>query len=210
MHRSSTLLFLTLAAGGATCFTEPARAGGPFGIDHETALDERGIWGRQYQTALESGVIAVELAGALWEGSDSKVGKTYWEAVDSSAVSAVAAIALKRAFGRARPSQGDGPNAWFKGSCCESFPSGEVTLQASFVTPFIANYAGENKWVWALELLPVYDAVARVKSHAHWQSDVLAGWALGTAAGYWSSTRSVPLSVRILPRGLTVGFSKRF
>jgi undecaprenyl-diphosphatase len=201
---------LALAAGASTLCAGHARAGGPFGIDHEVALDERGIWGRQYQTALENGVIVFELASALWEGSDSKLGKTSWEAVDSSAISAVAAVALKRALGRARPAQENDPNAWFKGSCCESFPSGEVTLQASFVTPFIANYARDNAWIWALELLPAYDAMARVKSRAHWQSDVLAGWALGSGIGYWSATRSVPISVEILPRAVTVGISKRF
>jgi undecaprenyl-diphosphatase len=85
-----------------------------------------------------------------------------------------------------------------------------VTLQASFVTPFIANFGREHPWVWALELLPLYDSLARLKSQAHWQSDVIAGWALGTAVGYWSTTRTTPLSVQILPRGLSVGFSKRF
>ena len=74
------------------------------------------------------------------------------------------ATGLKDAFGRARPSQGNNPNLWFQGSGHQSFPSGEVTLQASFVTPFIVNYAADNPWVWALEALPAYDAVARVKS----------------------------------------------
>jgi len=32
---------------------------GPFGIDHELALDQRGIWARKYQTGLEYGVVAV-------------------------------------------------------------------------------------------------------------------------------------------------------
>jgi undecaprenyl-diphosphatase len=200
-----------IAASGLFAFMpRTALAAGAFGIDHVVALDENGIWARSNQTALETGVIAAELAGALWFGSGDKLGKTFWQTLDSSAVSAVAALALKRGFGRARPSQGGNPDSWFKGSCCESFPSGEVTLQASFVTPFIANYAGESKWIWALELLPAYDAVARVKSHAHWQSDVIAGWALGSAVGYWSSTRATPVSVQILPRGVTVGFSKRF
>jgi undecaprenyl-diphosphatase len=83
-------------------------------------------------------------------------------------------------------------------------------LQASFVTPFIVNYARRNPWVWALEILPAYDAVARVKSQAHWQTDVLAGWALGTAVGYVSTTWKTPMFVQILPHGLVVGFSKRF
>ena len=117
---------------------------------------------------------------------------------------------FKYAFGRPRPYQGDNPNAWFKGSSYQSFPSGEVTLQASFVTPFIVDYWREHPWVFALEALPVYDAVARLKSQAHWQTDVIAGWALGTGVGYWSTTRAIPISVQILPGGLSVGFSRRF
>jgi undecaprenyl-diphosphatase len=49
-----------------------------------------------------------------------------------------------------------------------------------------------------------------MKSQAHWQSDVIAGWALGSAAGYWATTLGTPLSVRVLPGGLSVGFNKRF
>ena len=85
-----------------------------------------------------------------------------------------------------------------------------MTLQASFVTPFIVDYAHEHPWVWALEILPVYDAIGRLKSHAHWQTDVIAGWALGTGIGYWSAKRQVPLSVQLLPGGISVGLSKRF
>jgi undecaprenyl-diphosphatase len=180
------------------------------GFDHEWTLDENGIWARKYQTALQDGVIALEVVGSLWYGNDDELGHTYWQTVDASVISGVAAQLLKYGFSRARPYQGDNPNAWFKGSGYQSFPSGEVTLQASFVTPFIVNYGRQDPWVWALELLPAYDAVARLKSQAHWQTDVIAGWALGTGVGYWSTTRAVPLSVQILPRGLSVGFSKRF
>ncbi len=184
--------------------------GGPLGIDHEVGFDQSGIWARKYQTALENGVIAVELAGALWFGNDDKLGHTFWQTIDASVISGVAATILKKTTGRARPSQGNDPNAWFKGSCCESFPSAEVTLQASFVTPFIVDYAHDHPWIWALEILPVYDAAARLKSHAHWQTDVIAGWVLGSGVGYWSAQRQIPLSVKLLPGGLSVGISKRF
>jgi undecaprenyl-diphosphatase len=180
------------------------------GIDHELPLDQNGIWGRQYQTGLQDAVIGLELAGSLWFGNDNELGHTFWQTIDSSAVSGIGATALKYAFSRARPSQGNNPNQWFKGSGHQSFPSGEVTLQASFVTPFIANYGRQEPWVWALEILPLYDSFARLKSQAHWQTDVIAGWALGTAVGYWSTTRATPLSVQLLPGGLSVGFSKRF
>jgi undecaprenyl-diphosphatase len=188
-----------------------ARAGDGFlGIDHELTLDQRGIWGRKYQVALEYGVIATEIGGALWLGNDDELGHTLWQTLDSTAVSSIAAEALKLSFSRARPDQGMGPNQWFKGRCCDSFPSGEVTLQASFVTPFIANYAHDHPWVWSLELLPAYDALARLKSQEHWQTDVIAGWVLGSAVGYWATTRITPLTVQFLPRGLSVGFYKRF
>jgi membrane-associated phospholipid phosphatase len=180
------------------------------GLDHELPLDQNGIWDRKYQNALQNGVIAAEIVGSLWLGNDKELGHTFWQTVDASVVSGISAQIMKRAFSRARPYQGNDPNLWFQGSGHESFPSGEVTLQASFVTPFIANYARENPWVWCLELLPAYDAVARLKSQAHWQTDVIAGWALGTAVGYWSTTRTTPISVAILPHGLTVGFYKRF
>jgi hypothetical protein len=199
-----------VAAVAVALFAQCAHAGGPFGIDHELTLDQSGIWARKYQTALETSVVAFEVAGSLWFGNDNELGHTLWQTVDSSVISGVGAQLLKYGFGRARPSQGNDPNAWFKGSHYQSFPSGEVTLQASFVTPFIANYARENPWIWSLEVLPLYDAIARMKSQAHWQSDVIAGWALGSAVGYWATTRDTPLSVQILPGGLSVGFSKRF
>lgn len=180
------------------------------GLDHEWSLDQSGIWARKYQTGLENGVVAVELAGALWLGNDNEAGHVFWQSIDSSVISGLAATALKKTTGRARPEQGQGPHAWFKGGCCESFPSAEVTLQASFVTPFIAHYAPTHPWVWAMEILPVYDGIARMKSQAHWQTDVIAGWLLGTGVGYWATTRSVPLSVQILPQGITIGIVKRF
>jgi|SRR5579872_2580178 len=180
------------------------------GFDHELPLDEHGIWARKYTVALEDGTWVLEIAGALWLGNDDRLGHTFWQTIDASVISGLGAEVLKYGFSRARPQQGDNPNKWFQGSCCQSFPSGEVTLQASFVTPFIANYAHEHPWIWAMEALPIYDGIARMKEQAHWQTDVIAGWALGSAIGYWSTTRAVPLSVQILPRGVSVGLSRRF
>ncbi len=180
------------------------------GLDHELGYDKDGLYSQNFQTGLEVGTIVVEAGGALWLGNDDPLGHTFWQAIDSSTIAGISSTALKYAFSRARPYQGDNPNLWFQGSGHQSFPSGEVTLQASFVTPFIVDYAKEHPWVWSLEFLPVWDAYARLKSQAHWQTDVIAGWALGTGVGYWSTTRATPLSVQILPRGISVGFSKRF
>src|ERR1700750_675787 len=80
------------------------------GIDHEWSLDQSGIWARKYQTGLEAGVIAVEVGGALWLGNDDEAGHVFWQSIDSSVISGLSAAALKRAFGRARPEQGQGPS----------------------------------------------------------------------------------------------------
>lgn len=198
-HRFVVAVLLALTTG-------MARAG----IDHEIGFDQSGIWARKYQTGLEFAVIATEIGGAVWLGNDDELGHVFWQTVDSSIITGISATILKKVTGRARPVQGNDSNRWFRGSCCESFPSGEVSLQASFVTPFIVRYAPEHPWVWALEILPAYDAMARLKSHAHWQTDVIAGWLLGSGIGYWAAKRSVPLTVEILPGGLSVGLSKRF
>ena len=129
-------------------------AGGPLGIDHELSFDEYGIWSKHYQKGLELGVIAIETGGAIWLGNDSRLGHTLWQSVDTTVVAGVAAQVLKRTFSRGRPDDGRGPDSWFQGSCCISFPSGEVTLQASFVTPIILNYREDHPWIWVLETLP--------------------------------------------------------
>ena len=183
---------------------------GPLGIDHKVPYDDHGIWSRKAQSNLEKATIATELIGALWLGTDDRLGKTFWRSVDASALDAITVLAAKRAFSRARPEQTDDPNQWFQGSGHTSFPSGEVSLQAAFVTPFIAEYAHDAPWVWALELLPAYDAVARVKTHGHWQSDVLVGWAVGTAFGLYAHGRTTPLTLGWTKDGAFVGFRKRF
>jgi undecaprenyl-diphosphatase len=85
-----------------------------------------------------------------------------------------------------------------------------VTLQASFVTPFILEYQQQDPWVWALEALPLYDAIARVKVQGHWQTDVLAGWALGTAFGIFAHNRKMPFFLGYVPHGIMVGWQKSF
>jgi membrane-associated phospholipid phosphatase len=180
-------------------------------FDHRVAVDDSGIWSRSTQNVLRYGAVAATLGGALWLGGEDPLGRTFWQSVDSMVVAQVTAEVAKRAFGRRRPSQTDDPHDWFNhDSCCRSFPSGEVTLQASVVTPFIVNYAAEHPWVWALEALPAYDAIARVKSGAHWQTDVLAGWALGTAVGYWSAKRDQPLFLQVMPHGIAAGIRMQF
>lgn len=184
--------------------------GGPFGIDHELGRGDNGVFNRSAQAGLEYGSVAFIAAGALLLGNDSELGHTFWQSADSSVLAGLSAQVLKHVFSRARPIQGDNPDAWFQGHGDQSFPSGEETLQAAWVTPFILDYYHEHPWIWSLELLPIYDGYARMKSQAHWQSDIIAAWLLGSGFGYWAAHRKVPLLVEILPDGVSVGFYKRF
>ena len=183
--------------------------GGPLGIDSRVTYDNSAIWARSNQNALIDSMIGIVGVGALWEGGEDRLGKTFWQSVDSGVISGVAAIALKYAFSRERPSQTSDPNRWFTGHG-QSFPSGEVTTTSSLVTPFVLEYGSDHPAVYALELLPLYDGIARVKTWGHWQSDVLAGFALGTATGYFLHRSGMPIILSVLPGGFEIGFRRRF
>jgi membrane-associated phospholipid phosphatase len=204
---SSAALALLLAALAAA---SAARAGGgPFGIDHRLSYDNSGIWARSNQNALIAVLLVGEVGGAVWEGGEERFGRTLWQSIDATVIGGVSSVVLKRVFSRERPDQTPDPNRWFKGGGNQSFPSGEVTITSAVVTPLVLEYGREHPAVYALELLPVYDAIARMKVRAHWQSDVIAGFALGAAAGYFAhARRGTPLVLSVMPHGVYVGLRK--
>jgi acid phosphatase family membrane protein YuiD len=211
--RTGRKLPAPLAAGAALLLlgaVSDCRAG----IDHLVPYDDSGIWKRSNQEVVEYGLIAAEVGGALWEGGESRLGKTFWRSIDSSVAAGLVAQVMKVAFSRVRPidsGPGGNPNLWFQGHGNESFPSGEVTAVSSIVTPFMLEYGHDHPGVYALALLPVYDAIARVKIQAHWQTDVLAGFALGSGTA-WLIHRSPnsPFILQVMPHGIYVGLKKSF
>ncbi len=184
------------------------------GIDHLVPYDDSGIWKRSNQQFLEYGLIAAEIGGGLWYGGETRLGATFWRSIDSSVASGVVAQIMKVSFSRVRPRDsgpGGDPNLWFKGHGNESFPSGEVTEVSSIVTPFMLEYGRDHPAVYALELLPLYDAIARVKVQEHWQTDVLAAWALGTGTAWLiHSNPNSPFILKVMPHGIYVGIGKSF
>lgn len=206
--RPLTCLFVLLT----TLFPSCAFAGGgPFGIDHLVTYDDSGIWNRNYQKGLAMGAALTVIGGALFADNDSRIGHTFDQSLDSMLLTAATTTVMKYTFTRPRPSEDPDPNHFFQGHGYESFPSGEVAEISAVVTPFIAEYHADHPAVWALAVLPAYDAVARVKVHGHWQSDVLVGAGVGIAWGIWAHHRKTPLIMGLLPgRGLMVGYSKQF
>lgn len=208
MHCLSARATLLLILAASPC---AFAAGGPLGIDHRLHYDNSGIWKRSNQNVLLYGTILTVGAGALALGDSDELGDTTWRTVDAIVATSLTTTVMKHAFRRERPRDTDNPNRWFKSGHADSFPSGEVAFMSAAVTPFIATYADEHPLVYALALLPAYDAVARMKVRGHWQSDVIVGAAVGTTIGWWSAKRSdSPIILGWVPGGFRVGFIHRF
>jgi membrane-associated phospholipid phosphatase len=182
-------------------FSRPAIAG----LDHLVSQSTGGIY-RYYNTP-PTALFWTSLGGALFLGSEDRLGRTFWKSSEAYFLDQAATEVLKRTTGRLRPADTDDPNQWRKGG--HSFPSGHVSSTAAMVTPMILEYGKDHPAVWTLAVLPAYEMVARVKQRAHWQSDVIAGAALGTAVGYGVHERG-PFVLRLLPGGAFVGFNKLF
>lgn len=198
---------LQIAVAASLCLLPAvAAASGDF-IDHRLNKDTSGIYSLQDAVPV---TLALASAGcALWEGTESKLGKTCWESGESIAIGGVSAVALQYITGRQAPSSTDDPGHWFSGGK-GSFPSLHVTATTAAVTPVILQYVHDDPWVAGLALLPAYEMVARVKAQEHWQTDVLAGLVLGGGVGWFEYEHNSPFVFYLLPGGAYAGFSKRF
>jgi PAP2 superfamily len=179
-------------------------------IDHRVGYDESGIWNPNVYRGVVGALTLAQIGGAIYEGSETRFGKTMWQGMDSEIISAVTANLSKYAFTRVRPSNTDNPCLWFQGGSNYSFPSGEAATAAGLVTPYVLEYGSEHPAAYGLLLLPLYVGAGRIKNQAHWQTDVLAGWAVGGLSGWYAHSRDVPILVEILPHGAAVGWHKQF
>jgi hypothetical protein len=176
-------------------------------FDHRVTKDTGGIYSLQDAVPV---TLAVAAAGcAIWQGSEDRFGKTCWEAGESALSSAILAEGLQFITARQAPSMTSDPNHWFAGGK-GSFPSTHVSVTTAVVTPFIYEYIHDQPAIAALAVLPLYEMVARVKAQQHWQTDVLAGLALGAAIGSYEGHRGNPLVFSLLPGGAYIGFRHSF
>jgi undecaprenyl-diphosphatase len=208
-----TALACTVAAAacnaGAGCVGD-GRSGGILHLDRCDEFEANGIYSRSNQKRLDNLVIATAIGVALWEGTETPLGKTAWKSLDSMVISAITTEAAKRIFQRPRPSQSDDPDLWRQGRGNKSFPSGETAMMAAFVTPIIMDWKDQVPAVWALSILPIYMGKARTGSQAHWMSDVLVGAAVGVASGAFAARRDSPLLLLPTRDGIFVGLHYRF
>ena len=199
---ASFALTLTASAAAQNC--------GWSKIDHLVSYDASGVWNPTIERGIFWGLTAAEVGGAIWEGSETRFGKTMWQGIDSEIIAGLGTQAGKYIFRRVRPDTQNNPCLWFQGGSNHSFPSGEASAMASLVTPYVLEYAHDNPATYALLLLPLYAGITRVKNQAHWQTDVLAGWAVGGLSGWYAHSRDIPILIELLPHGVAVGFRANF
>ena len=205
VRRVFLLLMLVLAAQASQ-----AQNCGWSRVDHLVSYDASGAWNPNVYRGIVGALSIAEIGGAVWEGAESRFGKTMWQGIDSEIIGDVTAEAGKYIFTRARPSAADNPCLWFQHGSNHSFPSGEASVAAALVTPYVLEYGSEHPATYALLLLPLYVGAGRVKNQAHWQTDVLAGWAVGGLSGWYAHSRDVPIMIEILPHGFEIGYKKQF
>jgi len=179
-------------------------------VDHLVSYDASGVWNPNVYRGLVGALTAAQIGGAVWEGADTRFGKTMWQGIDSEIIAGVSATAGKYIFTRTRPSDANNPCLWFQGGSNYSFPSGEASVAAALVTPYVLEYGSEYPAAYALLLLPAYVGAGRIKNQAHWQTDVLAGWAIGGLSGWFAHSRDVPITIQLLPHGFEVGYKAQF
>jgi len=179
-------------------------------IDHLVPQDESGIWNPSIYRGLQLGLTIGQIGLALYEGGETRLGNTAWRGIDSELIATVSTEALKRTFRRARPRDNPDPNSWFTCSSNCSFVSGEAAEAASLVTPYMLEYGADHPAVYLLAVLPLYVGAGRVKAQAHWQTDVIAGWAVGGLSGWYAHQRDQPIVLQLMPHGIFVGLKKSF
>lgn len=211
--RSSPATRVAMLAASAALvlpLTSTAQNCGWSRLDHRVNYDASGVWNPSVYRSVVDALTIAEVGGALWEGAETRFGRTLWQGIDSELIATVGATAGKSIFTRVRPSTRDNPCLWFQGGSNYSFPSGEASVAAALVTPYVLEYGREYPAAYALLLLPLYVGAGRIRNQAHWQTDVAAGWVVGGLSGWYAHSRDTPILIELLPQGFRIGYGKQF
>ena len=179
-------------------------------LDHPIGQDTSGIWSIARTPRFPEELIGLTLAGAVWEGGKSRLGRTLWQSVDAATMAGISTQALKWTFQRRRPSSTDNPDQWLQGVHNQSFPSGDVSSITALVTPIILEYHRGDPMVDSLAALPLFDMAARMKAHGHWLTDTVGGAAIGVVSGYVAHEMHSPFVLGLLPGGFYAGLRESF
>jgi len=180
----------------------------PFTIDKRVHKSNSFLLTSHYEVPRIMGYSIIGMA--LIEGNgNSRFGRTTFQALDSLIWANLTTEALKKTFRRVRPRYTDNPNKWFKNGNY-SFPSGHVTSVTASVVPYILEYKDDYPLVHLLWLFPIQQMAGRVNAQAHWQTDVLAGFLVGSFWGWYAHSRKTPLFLYFDEDGIFTGLRYRF
>lgn len=94
---------------------------------------------------------------------------------------------LKYAYGRLRPYEDVGAQAFRPFSGNTSFPSGHTTTVFAVLTPWVLYYA--HPVTYGLFVVAAGTGMARMARDKHWLTDVLAGGSIGFLTARWLTRR---------------------
>jgi len=175
-------------------------------FDYKVTKDDDGFWGAHYDVPKYSAIIILGLSA--YEGTESRLGLASWKSLEAGLISQIATEGLKKATGRVRPRDADGPDEWNDDG--GSFPSGHVSGMTALITPYILEYQDDYPLVHLLWGLSAHQMIGRVKAQAHWQSDVIGGAIVGFLSGYWAYKQKTPLLLYFNNGNTFVGLKYKF
>jgi len=178
-----------------------------FTIDKRvSAPTDNAFWKSHYDIPQYSAIGV--LGFALYQGNDTRIGKTAWKSVESAIGATLMTEVLKTLTRRRRPTWTDDPQVWQTGGA--SFPSLHVASLTALITPFVLEYQDDYPMVHLLWGLSAHQMIGRVKAQAHWQSDVLGGLAVGLLSGYLAHNQESPLLLYYSEDKVIMGLKHRF
>jgi hypothetical protein len=146
---------------------------------------------------------------------DHRARRIGWEIVESYGIAAVGTHVLKRAVGRHRPYQDDGPFAFsgfnVSNNGHQSFPSGDVTVAFAFLSVLAAeaNTVPATVLFYGLGSLTMFQ---RMNRNQHWFSDALTGAFWGSVVGnavvhYNRAAAASPVKLSLGPQPAMLGLT---
>ena len=82
---SLSLSLTALSSGAQNC--------GWSHVDHLVSYDASGVWNANVYRGIVGTLTFAEIGGAVWEGSETRFGKTMWQGLDSEIIAGLAATA---------------------------------------------------------------------------------------------------------------------
>jgi len=152
--------------------------------------------------------IAAGLGTIGYISKDDRLLNASYTSIESGLTAAAITGIIKFGAGRARP-RTTGNTLRFKPfnlhNDYQSFPSGDVTVAWSFITPYAIYYHQP-----LLYLIPISVNVERIYKNAHWLSDTMMSTAIGLTTGYLFSKAHIASGFSVFTDGRTIDISWKF